>query len=232
MSSVAERSLALNRALIGASVRVPARFFGVAFAKTALDKDGGDIEYTYTITGFREPGNKVTAEWTLAAPDEEDVFVNMLWMRKFKDEGRILGGYTLCFRILWWCLLICLEFIRFIAGFQKPGTLSVFVPVRVEPLALSEGLSEGKGDMPDDEDAPLLPFTKKRGRPARIVPPPQTSEESDCDDSSSSDSGSSKISFSSSEEDADFSAEQGKLKKAPKKPANKKSGPKKKFRWL
>ena len=92
MSSVAERSLALNRSLIESSVRVPAQFFGVPFAKTALDEDGGQIEYAYTITGFREPGEKVTAEWTLTAPDEDDVFVN-------RNEGRVLGRYTLCSHI-------------------------------------------------------------------------------------------------------------------------------------
>ena len=86
-------------------------------------------------------------------------------------------------------------------------------------------VSKGKGDMPDDEDAPLLPFKRKRGRPARIVLLPQASEETYHVDTSSSDSECSDSSCVSSDEDADFSAEQGVLKKGPKKPAKKKSTP-------
>ena len=61
MSSAAEESLTKNRSIIGAVVRVPARFFRTKFAKPNLGKDGEEVEHTYKIAIFWEGSKKLTA---------------------------------------------------------------------------------------------------------------------------------------------------------------------------
>ena len=105
--------LASDDTIVGAVVRVPARFFGAAFAKANVDSDNEPLEYLYTVTAFRKAAKNLREEWTLCAEGEDDIFVNLLWMRKFYAEGRVGGLYTLCLRISWCCLRVDCDVIQF-----------------------------------------------------------------------------------------------------------------------
>jgi len=83
--------LASDATLVGAAVRVPARFFGDAFAKSTRGSHGEPMEYLYTVTALRKGATNLREEWTLSASGEDDIFVPIAWMRKFTTEGRTSG---------------------------------------------------------------------------------------------------------------------------------------------
>ena len=98
-----------------------------------------------------------------------------------------------------------------------------------EAVAVVVVSSEAKSEFPDEGDAPVVPSTKKRGRPASCKLPPETSEETTCLEKEVSDSDGCSEAYISSEDAADFSEEEPQPKKVPKKLANKKSSKKKIF---
>ena len=76
---------------VGWELRLPARFFGAAWAK----KEYGDTwqlkEWVVEIITYRKGSRKVAEEWCAANPPDEDVYINRTWMNKFQKEGRLTG---------------------------------------------------------------------------------------------------------------------------------------------
>ena len=66
-------------------------------------------------------------------------------MKKFREEGSVLGQHTLSFRMVSRCSLICFALIRLIVAVKKSGVEAVLVTAVVGPVVPSELVFEMQG---------------------------------------------------------------------------------------
>ena len=76
---------------VGWQLRLPARFWGVEYARDTYGSGYETVEWVVTVLSHRRGTKKVKEEWEFKFETEVFCF-NKTWCNKFLKEGRLAGG--------------------------------------------------------------------------------------------------------------------------------------------